>query len=247
MFRIQNTGTWWGMLRSYSIETTETAPLLQRTSLAEQIYRILEERIVSGELAPGEKMLEDFVAEAFGVSRSPAREALSALEHAGLVVRTTGRDRSVSVPTAKWINDAFEFVLGSSDSGCTYLSCLNAPESDHLRLYQLLDAIETAQKQADKERQERSGEFHELLKCRCVNRQLDAMIEQNAKVIQWFKALYFADLDFSEQSKLEHRKIVDCYVRKDLAGLLDAARKHLMRTRDRILAKRLVRHGVNEE
>lgn len=247
MPRIQNTGAWGDMLRSNSVIAAETEPLLQRTSLAEQIYRILEERIVSGDLAPGEKMLEDFVAEAFGVSRSPAREALNALERAGLVVRTTGRDRSVSVPTAKWINDAFE-LLWLLDSGRTYLSCLNAPESDHSRLCELLDAIENAEKQADKERQVTlSTEFHELLSCRCVNAQLHAMMEQNAKLIQWFKALYFGDLDFSEQSKLEHRKIVDCYVRKDLAGLLDVARKHLMRTRDRILAKRSVRYGGNEE
>ena len=235
------------MLGSRTGESGESTLPLQRKSLAEQIYAILEQRIVSGDFPPGKKLLEESVAEEFGVSRSPAREALSTLERVGLVVRTNGRDRCVSVPTSEWVRDAFE-VVWLLDSARTYLSCLNAPESDHRRLYALLDAIEVAERDGNNERQlALSTEFHELLFCRCTNQQLDAMIVQHGKLIEWFKTLYFADLDSSEKSKREHRKIVDCYVRKDLAGLLEAAREHLTSTRDKILLKLSVRNRTTTD
>lgn len=52
-----------------------------RQSVAEEIRRL----IMSGQLAPGERLLEDRLAEQLGVSRNPVREALRALEGSGLV------------------------------------------------------------------------------------------------------------------------------------------------------------------
>lgn len=55
--------------------------LTLRESVAEEIRRL----IMSGQLAPGERLFEDRLAEQLGVSRNPVREALRALEGSGLV------------------------------------------------------------------------------------------------------------------------------------------------------------------
>ena len=55
-------------------------PTAQEAVLAE-----LRRAIVSGELAPGEQVLQDALAERFGVSRVPLREALKILEGEGQV------------------------------------------------------------------------------------------------------------------------------------------------------------------
>ena len=60
-------------------------------TLGGRIYRLLEDAIVKGELTPGQKLDEQVLADHFGVSRIPLREALSGLEVAGWVEKSAGR------------------------------------------------------------------------------------------------------------------------------------------------------------
>ena len=59
-------------------------------SLQEAVYDQIREAISSGEFGRGERLVEVQLAERFGVTRGPIREALCRLEHDGLVVRHTG-------------------------------------------------------------------------------------------------------------------------------------------------------------
>lgn len=58
---------------------------LPRRSLRETVYAALLESIVTGELAPGERLRDEALAAELGVSRTPVREALQRLEDEGLV------------------------------------------------------------------------------------------------------------------------------------------------------------------
>ena len=55
-------------------------------SLQDQTYSLLKSMVEDGRLQPGERLLESKVAEAFGISRSPARLALQSLARDALVV-----------------------------------------------------------------------------------------------------------------------------------------------------------------
>ena len=68
-------------------------------SLPEQIAARLAERIVSGAYAPGQRILEQAVAEEFAVSRGPVREALRLLEKDGLVMILARRGAQVTNPS----------------------------------------------------------------------------------------------------------------------------------------------------
>jgi DNA-binding GntR family transcriptional regulator len=63
---------------------TDTQPL-PRLTLSRQIRDALVRRIVSGELTPGERLVETRLAEDYGTSQAPVREALRELETIGLV------------------------------------------------------------------------------------------------------------------------------------------------------------------
>jgi DNA-binding GntR family transcriptional regulator len=63
---------------------TETQPL-PRMTLGRQIRDALVRRIVSGELDPGERLVETRLAEEYGTSQAPVREALRELEAIGMV------------------------------------------------------------------------------------------------------------------------------------------------------------------
>jgi len=55
-------------------------------SLTEQAYRLIEEKIVTLQLKPGDVLSEQMLSAAFGIGRTPVREALQRLAHEGLVV-----------------------------------------------------------------------------------------------------------------------------------------------------------------
>ena len=57
----------------------------KKSSAKDQIYEILRDRIISGTLAEGDKIIDTDVAAEFMVSRTPVREALQRLEMQGLV------------------------------------------------------------------------------------------------------------------------------------------------------------------
>lgn len=54
-------------------------------SLSEQVYDLVKSEILKGSMKGGEKISEDKLAEQFGVSRTPIREALRRLSEYGLI------------------------------------------------------------------------------------------------------------------------------------------------------------------
>ena len=76
-------------------------------TLPEQLAEKLVEQIIRGVYAPGQRLHEMKLAELFGVSRGPVREALRLLEREGLVVMLSHRGASVAKLTEKHLRDIF--------------------------------------------------------------------------------------------------------------------------------------------
>lgn len=75
---------------SFSAALTKTADELSGhappASAAKRVYSALREQIISLELLPDTTLVRNDIAEAFGVSQSPVREAIQRLEQEGLVI-----------------------------------------------------------------------------------------------------------------------------------------------------------------
>ena len=67
----------------------------------------IEDAIFSGELQPGQHLAQDKLAEAFGVSRIPMRDALSILEGKGLVTLDYRRRAVVRVITKELLQETY--------------------------------------------------------------------------------------------------------------------------------------------
>jgi DNA-binding GntR family transcriptional regulator len=102
---------------------------LERRTLSSQLYKILESKVLDGDLLPGTKLSEESLAETYGVSRSPAREALAGLERAGLAVRAGARDRMITVPTEEMIAQKYD-LWWIVDVGRAYLASQEATPAD---------------------------------------------------------------------------------------------------------------------
>lgn len=115
-------------------------------SLPEQIAAQLSERIVSGAYTPGQRIMEQTVAEEFEVSRGPVREALRLLEKEGLVMILARRGAQVTNPTIEEVNEIFDIramLNGLRDrlvaEGRQHDSLLPLLEQDVARLAQTAD------------------------------------------------------------------------------------------------------------
>ena len=56
------------------------------TSVVDQVYEVVRERILAGALVGGARLRQETIAAELGVSRTPLREALRRLASEGLVV-----------------------------------------------------------------------------------------------------------------------------------------------------------------
>jgi DNA-binding GntR family transcriptional regulator len=77
-------------------------------TLPEQIAERIYAAIVAGEFAPGDRIREESLAEAYQVSRGPIREALRILEKDSVVRMLPNRGAHVTKLSIKEVNDIFE-------------------------------------------------------------------------------------------------------------------------------------------
>jgi DNA-binding GntR family transcriptional regulator len=84
---------------------------LETTTLATQVQRRLEHAIFTGELKPGERLIEVELADALQVSRASLREALRLLENKGLVVTTHRRGAFVIELTDRDVREIYRLRL----------------------------------------------------------------------------------------------------------------------------------------
>ena len=76
-----------------------------RPNLRDQIYDVLKELIITGQIKPGEKINEESIAATLKVSRTPIRETLIRLEQEGIVEITPRRGAHVVSISKKKIMD----------------------------------------------------------------------------------------------------------------------------------------------
>ncbi|MDR3372398.1 MAG: GntR family transcriptional regulator [Ancalomicrobiaceae bacterium] len=90
-------------------------PALRRASLHEPVAEKLRQIIARGDIAAGERLNEAAIAEAFGVSRTPLREAIKLLAAEDLLELLPGRGARVRLLSPEEIVDIFE-VIGALES-----------------------------------------------------------------------------------------------------------------------------------
>lgn len=83
---------------------------IERPSLHAELVERLRSLVIEDELKPGEKVPEKALCEAFGVSRTPLREALKVLASEGLIVLQANRGARVSKITIEELDKTFPII-----------------------------------------------------------------------------------------------------------------------------------------
>src|SRR5215210_7548014 len=88
-----------------------SARRLERASTVDQLAAVLRERILDGDLAPGRRLVERELVEAYDVARHTLRAALRRLEAEGLVQVEPNRGARVAALSAADLGDLFALRL----------------------------------------------------------------------------------------------------------------------------------------
>lgn len=96
-----------------ALEDSTTSPpgRLRHRTVSAAVAESLRQRILNGELAPGIQLRQDALAEEFGISRIPIREALLQLEAGGLVKIVPHRGAVVAGLSVEEVEDIFQLRL----------------------------------------------------------------------------------------------------------------------------------------
>jgi DNA-binding GntR family transcriptional regulator len=201
---------------------------LDSKGLYQEVAQRLRERIFSHELAPGTWIDEKALAQAFGISRTPMREALKELAGEGLVILTPRRGCKVVQLSTRDIEEVFP-VLALLESQCAFEATGKIRPKDLPRLKTLHETLEihTANK-------DRGGwlktdqDFHSVLYEISGNRWLLRVISDLRKVVLLARYYFLVQEGRLEQSLEEHRQIMAAICRQDAAAVRHYVYAHLI-------------------
>jgi phosphonate utilization transcriptional regulator len=212
-----------------------TIALLQSHSLTQLVQAEVEALILSGELAPGEKLTELTLAARLGVSRGPIREAFRLLEEAGLV--RTEKNRGVfvrQVPLAEAL-EIFD-LRAAMDEWVGRRLATTATAAQLKELRQLVESMERAVKDEDATAYHRLNlQFHDRMVEMAGNAKLTSIYRRLIKELSLFRRFNLAASGLLPQSAHEHRQILKAIGAQDPAAAGAAMYDHVMESRQRTI------------
>jgi GntR family transcriptional regulator, gluconate operon transcriptional repressor len=209
------------MVSASSLEMVQVEPLWERVAAT------MRRAIVLGELAPGDRLKEPFLAERFGVSRLPIREAITQLEREGLVRSEPRRGAYVVGVTEQDIADIYECRLTLETLAIQRAAGRITPEA-------AADLYRDIEQMGEEVAAGRMGAFatadmafHRALIAISANRAVRSAWEPLAPLIETTLGIADASVADIAAAVSGHRPIVQALERHDAATAVALLHEHL--------------------
>jgi len=203
-------------------------PSLAPRALYEEVAELLRQRIFSRELEPGSWIDELKIAEAYGISRTPLREALKVLAAEGLVTMKVRRGAYVTEVSERDLSDVYHLLsLLESDAAAVVAKKSTAAQLQELQL--LHEELEEAAKPetGDRERFFAINErFHMRLLEIAYNRWRDQMVADLRKVMKLNRHNSLLKSGRIQESVQEHRALMSALKARNSALSQKRMREH---------------------
>ena len=201
-----------------------SAITLTPKALYEEVAEQLRQRIFRRELEPGSWIDELKIAEEFGISRTPLREALKVLAAEGLVTMKVRRGAYVTEMSEKDLRDVYH-LLSLLESDAAGVVAERATPEQQQTLRDLHAELESAagNREAFFSVNER---FHMALLDMADNRWRSQMVADLRKVMKLNRHNSLFKQGRIEDSLNEHRAILDAMLSRDAEGTRRAMQAH---------------------
>ena len=183
--------------------------------LRRRVFAIIEEAVLNGKYAPGEGLTESRLAGELGVSRTPIREALTQLEHEGLVQLVPNKGAVVTGISQKDIQDIFAIRMMIEGLAARW-AAENIKEEELRELQEAIDLEEFYTSRGDIGRlMSLDSNFHQLLYRASKSRPLQHMLHSFHHSIQHARSQSIAAPGRAQQALKEHKAILQAIRERD--------------------------------
>lgn len=193
-------------------------------------YEIIRDAIVEGTFPPGSQLVEVAIAELCGVSRTPAREALTRLEQDGLVERGP-RGLIVRERSPEQILDIYATRL-VLEATAARLAAERHTEFDKLRFEKYLDNCERADRSKPSELANANSIFHQSIWEASKNASLIDLLNRLRMHLARYPETTLSYPGRWEEALHEHREIIEAITKRDGDAAAEAATRHFNRARE---------------
>jgi DNA-binding GntR family transcriptional regulator len=197
---------------------------LKQRALYEEVAELLRQRIFSRELSPGSWIDELKLAEQYGISRTPLREALKVLATEGLVTMKVRRGAYVTEVNEKDLTDVYHLLSLLESDAASAVATL-ASDGQLKELQTLHDSLEKAVKN-----RERFFEINEAFHMRLLeianNRWRDQMVADLRKVMKLNRHNSLLKSGRIEESLRDHGAIMQALAVRDAHSAAARMRDH---------------------
>ncbi|WP_293867774.1 GntR family transcriptional regulator [uncultured Alsobacter sp.] len=199
-----------------------------RPTRADLIANRLAEQIVAGHYLPGEPIDEGQVATAFGVSRTPVREALRQLASSGLVEMRPHRASIVAQPDESTLREIF-VVMAELEALCAAGAATSMTPLQRRELEKLHHTMRGLVHEVDAlAYRDANAAFHAMIAGSCANGYLTDLTRATQRRLAPFRRAQFDSTpDRLARSYEEHSLVVTAILRADAAGAAEAMRRHI--------------------
>jgi DNA-binding GntR family transcriptional regulator len=196
--------------------------------ISEQLREKIEEKIATGQLAPGSSLDEVSLAAEYGVSRTPAREAMIQLAAEGLIVIRPRKGAVVASIGPTRLIEMFE-VMAELEAMCGRLAARRMTEAQRKSLVQAHEDCEAARAREDSDAYFYCNEqFHAAIYEGSHNSFLSEQAAQLHRRLRPYRRLQLRVRDRMKVSHKEHSAIVNAINQGDAELAAAALREHLL-------------------
>lgn len=195
--------------------------------LRDVVFNTLRRAILTGQLKPGERLMEVHLANRLGVSRTPIREAIRKLELEGLVLMIPRRGAEVARITEKSLKDVLE-VRRALDVLSAELACERITEEDTKRLWEAYQKFEKAAEEGDASVIAQADvAFHDIIVEAGGNLRLQQLVNNLSEQMYRYRFVYIQEKSRHDNLVAEHREIYESIASRDKERAAGAAQLHI--------------------
>ncbi len=188
--------------------TIQKVEMSEYVPLRDVVFGNLRERIITGELQPGQRLMEIQLSNEMGVSRTPVREAIRKLHAEGLVIMNARKGAIVAPINAQDLQELLEIRKALETLACR-LATRRATKEDIEKLKEINGRMADAVECGDViDITERDVEFHELITKTAGNSHLTEMLDHIKEHIFRFRFEFIRELTDRNVLVEEHEKIL---------------------------------------
>jgi DNA-binding GntR family transcriptional regulator len=201
-----------------------TSTSLTPRALYEEVAELLRERIFSRELPPGSWIDELKLADNYGISRTPLREALKVLATEGLVTMKVRRGAYVTEVNEKDLTDVYH-LLSLLECDAAGVVAATATPAQLAELQSLHNDLEAA---TDNRTRffEVNEAFHRRLLAMADNRWRDQMVNDLRKVMKLNRHNSLLKSGRIEESLAEHQALLQALLARDSHAAMQCMQQH---------------------